>query len=170
MLTWASSGIRNVDDHCWICALAVESTIRPSSEIRPNSSATGTKRAGDDLAVHGVAPAHQRLEAEDRAVGEVDQRLVADPQALVLEGLAEVLADGEGLVGDRDQLGGAQLDAVAPGAARPPGPRARRRGAGRSAVARAPIESRVTMPRLVESCTRRWLSRTTGVQTADTSR
>ena len=38
------------------------------------------------------------------------------------------------------------------------------------AVARTPIESRVTMPRLVDSWTRRWLSRTTGAQTADTSR
>ena len=46
-LTCAVSGMRNVEDHCWICAVAVESTIRPSSEIRPNSSATGTKRAGE---------------------------------------------------------------------------------------------------------------------------
>ena len=65
--------------------------------------------------------------------------------------------------------GGAQLDPVPPGAAasRTASPEPRSRSV---AVARAPIESRVTMPRLVESCTRRWLSRTTGVQTADTSR
>jgi hypothetical protein len=67
--------------------------------------------------VHRVAPAHQRLEAEHGTVGQVDERLVADPQPLVPQGLAQVLADGQGLVGDRDQLGAADLDAVA---AQPP--------------------------------------------------
>ncbi len=46
-LTCAVSGMRKVEDHCWIWALAVDSTMRPSSEIRPNSSATGTNRAGE---------------------------------------------------------------------------------------------------------------------------
>ena len=46
-------------------------------------------------------------------MGEVDERLVADPQALLVERLAQVLADRERLVGDRDQLRGADLDVVA---------------------------------------------------------
>ena len=70
------------------------------------------------MTVHRVAPADQRLEPHHRAVGQVDHRLVAHTQALVLQGLPQVLADRERLVGHGDQLAAAHLDAVATGALR----------------------------------------------------
>ena len=48
------------------CASAVSSTCEVSARIRPVCSASGTKRSGDEQAVLGVLPAHERLDAADR--------------------------------------------------------------------------------------------------------
>ena len=60
------------------------STQRPSSTIWPDSSAIGMNAPGMTQAVLRVIPAHQRLDAEQLALGEVDDRLVLEEELVAL--------------------------------------------------------------------------------------
>ncbi len=75
-------------------AQARASTQAPSGTISPVSSATAMKAAGVDEAAHGMAPAHQRLEARHGLGGEVDLRLVVQLELAPLERAAQVLLQG----------------------------------------------------------------------------
>ena len=70
---------------------AVSSTHRPSGMIRPVSSASGMKAMRRDETADRVLPAHERLEADDPVRGQVDQRLVVDPQLAALDRPPEVV-------------------------------------------------------------------------------
>ena len=80
-LTDMTSGWSCTPDQDAACRQARSSTQRPSSTISPVDSASGmniVRRYGAEL---GVVPAGERLDADDRAVGEVDDRLVVHLQA-----------------------------------------------------------------------------------------
>src|SRR3954469_6179819 len=60
------------------------------SRIWPVSSAIGTKTPGASSPRTGWRPTDERLEADDRAVGEPDDRLVVDLELVPLDGVCEV--------------------------------------------------------------------------------
>ena len=64
---------------------ASSSTYAPIATIRPVCSAIGMNAAGADQPALRVLPAQQRLGADDPAAGELDLRLVDDPQLVALE-------------------------------------------------------------------------------------
>ena len=65
--------------------------IRRASTIRPSRSASGRNSSGREQPEVGVLPAHERLDADDLAVAEIDLRLDVQAQLVALEGAPELV-------------------------------------------------------------------------------
>ena len=146
--------------HCAAWRQACSSTHRPIGSIRPFSSAIGMNSAGRDLAPLGVAPAQQRLDADDREVAQRDHRLVLEAQ------LVRARAPGAGRsrpAGARSRARASPRRTPRSGRARAPWPgtsRRRRRGsARRPARRRGPARCRCWWSRSARSPTARTAGR-----------
>ena len=69
----------------------------PERDDQPALLGDGDERAGEHDALARVAPAHERLDPDDPALVEVDERLVVELELVALERVAEVVLELEAL-------------------------------------------------------------------------
>ena len=98
-----AAGIRRCQSRSWWHA--VSRTQRPIGRIRPVSSASGMNESGGNDPARRVLPAQQRLHAQHGARGEVDQRLVVEPQLGSLDRPPQVALEGRPVDGLGVHLG-----------------------------------------------------------------